>query len=248
MQLHPPSHFDMNSIMKRTAFILLFGLAVPSLALAEQKTNDPLSDAMQLLRKAMRDFEKNPNAASEARSNIAASAKAAAATAKTEAAADAARAPLSPQAAPALAASAAAPSASVPERSFAEMEQMYLDGRITAKEFQKYLQNIRLKPLKTEPAPPATTNVAAAAPVTNAPVLPTVGTAPDAMTDVERKLDELIRAQEAREKAATNQAPATTGPKTKRQRLDDLLKQLVEGKISDEDYKSQRAKIMAEPD
>ena len=61
-------------------------------------------------------------------------------------------------------------------------------------------------------------------------------------------LDQLIRAQEAREKEATNKVSTTTGPKTKRQKLDDLLKQLVEGKISDEDYKAQREKILAEPE
>lgn len=244
MQLHLPGDFDMNCTMKRTALTLLVAIAAPMLAPAQQKTNDPLAGAMQLLQQAMQEFQKNPNAAAEARSNIAASAKSAGDAARTEAAADAARTPLISQAAPL----AVAQGASAPERSFAEMEQMYLDGKITAKDFQKYLQTMKLRPPKAEATPPPTTNAAVAATSTNTPALSTSGSPPEAMTDVEKKLDELIRAQEAREKAATNQAPTTPGAKTKRQRLDDLLKQLLENKISDEDYKTQRAKILAEPD
>jgi len=59
----------------------------------------------------------------------------------------------------------------------------------------------------------------------------------------------MIRQKEARERAAqTNSTTVPTGNLTKRQRLDILLRQVVEGKITDEDYKKQREKILAEAD
>ena len=199
------------------------------------------------LQRALQDFDKNPNAAALARSNIAASAKAAAAAAKAETAAKPPSAPLvtpAPVAPAAPSATAAPPAAG---RSFAEMEQMYLDGKISAKAFQLYLRGQKLRPTGVAATPPPATNVAVTVTDTNVPALPR---SPDLspMNDVERRLDELIRAQEAREKAATNQVSAPTGPKTKRQKLDELLKQLLDGKVSEEDYKTRREKILAEPD
>lgn len=67
-----------------------------------------------------------------------------------------------------------------------------------------------------------------------------------AITDVESKIRELEQAKAAREKA-TN-APPASAPKTKREKLDALLKQFVEGKISDTEYKERRAKLITEPD
>lgn len=67
-----------------------------------------------------------------------------------------------------------------------------------------------------------------------------------ALTDVETKIRELEKAKEAREKVTNT--PTASAPKTKREKLDALLKQFVEGKISEEDYKKQRAKVISEPE
>jgi hypothetical protein len=72
------------------------------------------------------------------------------------------------------------------------------------------------------------------------------------ISEVEARLDEMLRQKEAREKAAltnaaaTNQTSAT--PLTKRQRLDDLLRQMIDGKITAAEYSQRREKIIAEPD
>jgi len=73
------------------------------------------------------------------------------------------------------------------------------------------------------------------------------------ISEVEARLDEMLRQKEAREKAAlTNAASATNNvpaaPLTKRQRLDDLLKKMIDGKITSAEYSEKRAKIVAEPD
>lgn len=146
-----------------------------------------------------------------------------------------------------------------PRLTHAEMEQQYLAGKITAKQFQQFLRQqppgTRMTPEQHDKAldmlraltgktnPPPT----AAAPKTS-------GTRPEAapepatpeIVDVEGKIRELERLKEAREKG-TN-APAAATPKTKREKLDALLKQLVDGKISDAEYKEQRNKIIAGPD
>lgn len=68
------------------------------------------------------------------------------------------------------------------------------------------------------------------------------------VSDVENRLDEMLRAKEGRERAATN-APPTPGQRlSKRDRLDALLRQVVEGKLSDEQYKKERDRILAEPE
>jgi hypothetical protein len=72
---------------------------------------------------------------------------------------------------------------------------------------------------------------------------------------VEKKMEELVRLKTEREKAVqTNAAPATgtntstvAGPKTKRQRLDELLRLYIDGKISEAEYMGKRAKVVAEP-
>ena len=62
-------------------------------------------------------------------------------------------------------------------------------------------------------------------------------------------MDALIKARAAREKA-TNAPPrtVTAGPKTKRDRLNDLLRLYIEGKISETELNERRSKIIAEPD
>ena len=105
------------------------------------------------------------------------------------------------------------------------------------------LQILRTLTGKTNAPPPAGGRPGAVA--TEAPP---IEPATPAITDVEGKIRELEKLKEAREKANTTNAPAASAPKTKREKLDALLKQFVDGKVSDADYKAQRQKIIAEPD
>jgi len=68
-------------------------------------------------------------------------------------------------------------------------------------------------------------------------------------------MDELLRLKAAREQAALTNAlaasatnSAAAAPKTKRQRLDELLKLYIENKIPEAEYNEKRSKIIAEPD
>src|SRR5688572_15170436 len=72
------------------------------------------------------------------------------------------------------------------------------------------------------------------------------------IVEVETRLDEMLKQKEAREKAALTNAAASTNnipatPQTKRQRLDALLKQMIDGTITGAEYNERRAKIVAEP-
>lgn len=136
----------------------------------------------------------------------------------------------------------------------AEIEQQYLAGKITARQFQQYLrQQPTTKPqLSQEKQAEALQILRAMTGKTNTPpgavgkvIEPTPEPANPAITDVEAKIRELEKAKEAREK--TN-APAAGAPKTKREKLDALLKQFVDGKITDAEYKQERAKLIAQPD
>jgi hypothetical protein len=149
----------------------------------------------------------------------------------------------------------------LPRLTAAEIEQQYLAGKITAKQFQQYLRQQpggrpQLSPEKQAEAlqmlrvltgktntPPAAVGKAPAPP---ADVSPEPAT--PAIVDVESKIRELEKLKEAREKAGGTNAPPAGVPKTKREKLDALLKQFVEGKISDADYRAQRAKLIAEPE
>jgi hypothetical protein len=175
-----------------------------------------------------------------------------------------------------------------------ELEQQFLDGKITAKQFQRGLEQLqqedqrraalatkadgKLAAKTTTPSPAASvTNVAATAAANNArratnpPVAarvaaPAAAVAPAAaavapaaeatpelkkISEVEARLEQMERQKAAREKAAlTNAAPTTTNAPamTKRQKLDALLKEMIEGKVSEADYNAKRAKLIAEPD
>ena len=59
-------------------------------------------------------------------------------------------------------------------------------------------------------------------------------------------MEELIRQKEARDKALKNAAPAPE-PKTKRDKLNAILKLYVDEKITEQEYNQRRAKILAEP-
>ena len=142
---------------------------------------------------------------------------------------------------------------------YADLERLYLDGKISAKEYQKLLADIKsrpqIAPAPAKPAPPPANTApkspgAAVAPSTNRPPVGAATTnQQDKISDVEAKMDALIRAKAAREKA-TNTPPrsVTAGPKTKRDRLNDLLRLYIEGKISETELNERRAKILAEPD
>jgi len=143
-----------------------------------------------------------------------------------------------------------------PRLTQAEIEQQYLSGKITAKQFQQYLR--QQPPTKPQLTPEkqaealqilraltSKTNTPPAAAAAGKVVEPVAEPGNPAITDVEAKIRELEKAKQARE-TSTN-APSAT-PKTKREKLDLLLKQFVEGKISEEDYKQQRAKVIAGPD
>lgn len=149
-----------------------------------------------------------------------------------------------------------------PRLTQAELEQQYLAGKITAKQFQQYLrqqpgnrqqispekQAEALQILRTLTGKTNAPSPAAGKPGGVATEAPPIEPATPAITDVEGKIRELERLKEARDKANATNAPAASAPKTKREKLDALLKQFVDGKVSDEDYKAQRQKIIAEPD
>jgi hypothetical protein len=177
----------------------------------------------------------------------------------------------------------------------ADLERQYLEGKLTAKQYQKALEQLRQEERKhpaaaaaaapapvaaakqtTAPPAPAPAAVSTPAPapapaaaragapkgtVAPAAVVPPAtppgaeATTPQQKTvsDVESKLDEMLRLKAAREKAALTNTVATTNavpgaPQTRRQRLDAILRQLVNGQISEADYNTKRAQILAEPD
>lgn len=198
--------------------------------------------------------------------------------------------------------------------SFKEIEQLFLDGKISARQFQEYVQKLPAvkAPTNAVPATPAWPKASRAA-VTNKPpiivtnavtkipkvpqpqpealtpeaqqkaveilratepnpannpkpgpaiqasqlaplkeeVAPPVDPIEQGFSEIEAKMDELLRFKAAREKAAqTNAAPskAAGATVTKRQRLDELLKLYIAGDIKEEDYKARRAAIIAEPE
>jgi hypothetical protein len=70
--------------------------------------------------------------------------------------------------------------------------------------------------------------------------------------DLEAKMDRLLRWKTEREKGATNVGTNGVGDAgatlTKRQRLDQLLRLYIQGKLSEKEYNEQRAKTIAGPD
>ena len=168
------------------------------------------------------------------------------------------------------------------EQTFEEMERQYLDGKITTKQFQKYIRDHQaelsdsgapsgsnahpaeiipaqskaavLSPKEAGPSVGNDVNTAAAS---NLPKKETKLTPEQKSTveEIEAKMEELQRLKEAREKTpqtnavtATNTVAKPAAPQTKRERLNDLLRQLIDSKISEADYQEKRAKIVAEPD
>ncbi len=154
--------------------------------------------------------------------------------------------PASPNVAPAPAKSAAA-----------ELEKQYLEGKLTGRQYQKALAELERRGNSSAPSksPKAVASPKAGRgpQPANEPAIPTPPPQPTEkqrkVSEVESRLDVMIKEKEARDRAALTNAPAAPGPKaTKRERLDFLLKQVVAGKLSDEEYKKEREKILAEPE
>ena len=103
------------------------------------------------------------------------------------------------------------------------------------------------------PAPPKPAPAKVAVTTPASPALPTTNTNQQKLSEYEARLDEMARQKAAREQAAQARTSALTNtpaahPLTKRERLDALLRQVTAGRLSDADYKEQRAKIALEPD
>ncbi|MBK8000217.1 MAG: hypothetical protein IPK15_16220 [Verrucomicrobia bacterium] len=157
----------------------------------------------------------------------------------------------------------------------ADLEKQYLAGQLTAKQYQKALDQLEKdeqkraaeleKQRKRDAQLAAKTNSQAAAKSaitaarTNSakPVITATTNAPVELTpeqkklaDVEARIDAMMRQKAEREKAAAASATnnAAKAPQTKRERLNALLKQMIDGKISETEYSSQRSKILAEPE
>lgn len=161
----------------------------------------------------------------------------------------------------------------------ADLEKQYLAGQLSAKQYQKALDQLEkdeqkraseLEKQRKREAQQAAKSAAAAAAakpadakqattvkqsapivVTNAPTGQTLEQ--KKLADVEARIDEMLRKKADREKAALSNAASPTNntaktPLTKRQRMDALLKQMIDGKISEADYAAQRSKLLAEPD
>jgi len=152
----------------------------------------------------------------------------------------------------------------------AEIERQYLDGKITARDFQKFLQTYRAQPRPAQPATAVTNDVHARAlavlhnskpnmaanpqgPAITEPLPDPAGVTNEpnvaVIQDVETKIDELIRLKQAREQPTNTSTITTNIPAgvTKRQRLDSALRLHIEGKLSDTEYKQLREKILLEP-
>ena len=90
------------------------------------------------------------------------------------------------------------------------------------------------------------------------PAIPTPPPVPNPnlkkLSDVDLQIDALMQRNREREKAAASAAAALPAsnpdgtPLSKRQRLNLLLRQVVEGKLTDAEYKAAREKIAAEPE
>jgi len=139
-----------------------------------------------------------------------------------------------------------------------ELEQRYLAGKLSQREYEKSLARLRLSsPVTNSTGRTSTTATSPKASTgTPAPIQPAIAApAPQPterqkkISEVESRLDDMIRSKEARERALTNKTTTVPGQKlTKRERLDFLLLQVVQGKLSDEEYKKERERILAEPD
>jgi hypothetical protein len=224
---------------------------------APPKTNDSQAAALDLLRKVIAEQQKNPDKIIRLPP------------------------PTNSSAAPARE-SKSSTAYTGPRLSRVELERQFLEGKITAKQFQRAAEDLERNPLPPPPPPAPTPTVAvekgsakdpatlALSPkavsvlpgkvITNQPSAAATGRAstsdeePEqkALSDVEAKIDEILARRVAIAEAAKTNAASTNavpaGPLTKRQKLDGLLRQLIQGKITEQEYNAQREKIVAQPD
>jgi hypothetical protein len=127
--------------------------------------------------------------------------------------------------------------------SYEELEEAYLSRKISARRFEEALKLLE-KHQKINDERKAAVNKILLQRGIQPPESPEQQ---KKINDAEGKADELMRLKAQRDKAPTN-APPSTVPLTKRQRLDALLRQVIEGKITDAEYREKREKIIAEPD
>jgi hypothetical protein len=134
--------------------------------------------------------------------------------------------------------------------SYAEMEKLFLTGKISQKQYLEYLKNYPVDPRKGQTAstnaPPALVPKVATTPAVAAPPQSGVEETKKA-DDVEAQIEAIIRQKKAREEALKN-APPDPEPKTKREKLNAILKLYINEKITEEEYTKRRDKIMAEPE
>jgi len=217
---------------------------------APAKTNDPQAAALDLLRRVIAEQQKNPDRII--------------------------RLPPATSTAPGRESKPSSVN-TAPRVSRAELERQFLEGKITAKQFQRAAEDLERNPLPP-PAPaaekgsaPAKDSAAVAhspkgtsalpgkvitnqAPAAATTATPAAEDAPEqkALADVEAKIDEILARRTALSEAAKTNAASTNaasaGPLTKRQKLDGLLRQLIQGKVTEQEYNAQREKILAQPD
>ncbi|MDB6033828.1 MAG: hypothetical protein JWM16_4166 [Verrucomicrobiales bacterium] len=143
--------------------------------------------------------------------------------------------------------------------SYADMEKQYLNGKISQRQYQKYLREHPVDPAAQKQvvnsvpakgavkvAPPVSTPAIKPSPTPPVVAPPSAAETTNKLNDVEAKMDELIKQKEARDKALKNATPSPE-PKTKRDKLNAILKLYVDEKITEQEYNQRRQKILAEP-
>jgi hypothetical protein len=133
-----------------------------------------------------------------------------------------------------------------------DIERQYLGGELTARQFMLINQELELyartnldaRALSILPQQlRARFSTEGAAAGTNAP-----NAEEAAFTDIEKKIDELMVRNAQLQKSAATNAPSAAEPKTKREKLDHLLRLFINEKLTKQEYEAQRAKILAEPE
>lgn len=239
--------------MKQTILLwplaALLGLALSIQAQLAPKTNSTQAEALELLRRTIREQQDNPNKIIRTFTN------------------------------PAVSTVTGTPSPRITlERQYLDgqltakqyqkaLAQLEKDEKLLATETARRARSATATPATSftngaaAPAQSALTNRTAPprgaeAPTNSSPAVAPATAQPTPrqkeISDVEARIDEMLRLKAEREKAATNSIASQTnntptGPQTKRQRLDDLLKQYVAGSVTDADYKVRREKILSEP-
>jgi hypothetical protein len=235
---------------------LLAAIMVGAGTLVAQSQSDP--ETLKLLRQTLADQKRNPDKVIRNYTNLPPAEVTSPAPAREAAPQTVAQSKPPEQSKPAP--PPAVPSADK-KAAAAELERQFLNGKLSARQYQKALAELEnpSKPATgqatpvSKPAPAPTPPKGSSGPVVVAPATPTPAPQPAAnqkrVSEVEARIEEIIRQKEARELAAkTNSVPVPGVKSSKRERLDFLLRQVVEGKLSDAEYKKEREKILAEPE